>query len=267
MFDCDIFLTSMLRHYSVGIVAANKELSSNEIEVTPIEHLPFVNGQLTNTGTSITASGTDINGAAYQTQVASSVTVKATWLKLSQGNRITSPDVRRGAYVQLWQFGDADKYYWTILLDDSNIRKLETVTHAYSGTADESENLDATNSYYHEVSTHQGLITLHTSAANNEFTTYDIQLNAAEGYFRFQDGVGNVIIVDSTQNLFSYANSDGSLLQVLGTAMQFTAPDSINMKTKNFELQTQTMAVQASDSVTVNATNLIDMEAATIDIN
>lgn len=246
--------TSGLRFYSMGVVAANKLRTSKVIEVTPIEHLPFVDGQLTDTGSSVQAQGTDVNGAAYNTQVATAVTIQATWLPEGESNRQTAPDVRRGAYVKLYQYADADQYYWTTSgLPDQ--RKLETVVHAWSGSEDESADLDHTNSYYKELSTHDGHITWHTSKANGEFTTYDIQLNTKEGYFRFQDGVGNWMVIDSTQNLFQYGNSDQSLLQVLGRTMQFTALDSIGFKTKAFTLDADDTFVLNTKQSTITSTN------------
>lgn len=246
--------TSSLRFYSMGVVAANKLRTSKVIEVTPIEHLPFVDGQLTDTGTNVQAQGIDINGAAYNTQVATAVTIQATWLPEGDGNRVTAPDVRRGEYVKLYQYADADQYYWT----SSGLpgqRKLETVVHAWSGSSDERANLDYTNSYYKELSTHDGHITWHTSKANGEFTTYDIQLNTKEGYFRFQDGVGNVLIIDSTQNLLQYTNSDGSLLQVLKNTMQFTAPESIGFQTKKMTVDATDQFILNTKQSTVTSTN------------
>jgi hypothetical protein len=244
---------SQLKFISNGIVAANKLPSTNDIEVVPIEKLPFVNGQLTDAGTNVAASGANVDGAAYNTQVASSNTVKATWLKLGVGNRMTSPDVRRGATVALYQFADADQYYWTTLLDDSSLRKLETVVWAFSGTSDESKGTDASSSYYLEVSTHQGLITLHTSKANGEPYGYDIQLNTKEGYFRMQDDIGNYLILDSTQNHFELGNGDQSLLQMLKQKIAIETQDSIAMKTKNFSLQAQQSTI-ASNTLGIQAT-------------
>jgi hypothetical protein len=241
--------TSMLRFYSMGLVAANKALNSNIIEVTPIEHLPFADGQLTDTGTSIQAQGTDVNGAQYSTQLASSLTIPATWTPEGSPNRVTAPDVRRGEYVKLYQFGDADKYYWTTSGLPAQ-RKLETVTHAFSGSSDEAADLTHENSYYHEVSTHQGTITLHTSQSNGEFTTYDIQLNAKEGYFRMQDGVGNYIIMDSTQNHFEYGNSDESLFQVMGKTMKLATVDSIDLQTKALGIKADTVTAAIGTSTT-----------------
>jgi hypothetical protein len=237
---------SQLRFYSVGVVANNKPMSSDEVEVTPIEHLPFVDGQLTDAGTPVQAQGTDNAGGQYSTQVASSVTIKATWLKLGQGNRKTSPDIRRGAQVALYQFGDADTYYWTTMLDDSSLRKLETVVWAFSGTSDESKSTDADSSYYIEISTHTGMITLHTSKANGEPYGYDIQLNTKEGYFRMQDDIGNYALLDSTQNHFEFGNGDQSVLQILKQQMALTTQDSIALKTKRFSLDTQTATINSN---------------------
>lgn len=246
--------TSGLRFYSMGVVAANKLRSSKVIEVTPIEHLPFVDGQLTNTGANVSAQGTDVNGAAYNTQVATAVTIQATWLPEGDSNRMTAPDVRRGEYVKLYQYADADQYYWTTSGLPAQ-RKLETIVTAYSGSSDESADLDHTNSYYKELSTHDGHITWHTSKANGEFTTYDIQLNTKEGYFRFQDGVGNVLIIDSTQNMLQYTNSDGSLLQVLKNTMQFTAPESIGFQTKKMTANVSEQFILNTKQSNITSTN------------
>lgn len=244
---------SQLRFFSVGVVANNKPMSSNEIEVTPIEHLPFVDGQLTDAGTSVQAQGTDNAGGQYSTQVASSVTVKATWLKLGVGNRMTSPDVRRGAQVSLYQFGDADTYYWTTMLDDSSLRKLETVVWAFSGTADEGAATNSDSSYYLEISTHTGMVTFHTSKANNEPYSYDIQLNTAEGYFRMQDDIGNYLLLDSTQNHFEMGNGDQSVLQILKQTMMMQTQESMAIKTKNFSLDAQTSNI-TSNTLGIKAT-------------
>ncbi|MGF6604354.1 hypothetical protein P3T23_009109 [Paraburkholderia sp. GAS448] len=231
---------SHLQPVSIGIVAENKLPSSNLIEVTPIEKLPFVDGELTQTGTTLSASGTDVNGAAYSTQVASSTTIKAEWLREGESNRVSAPDVRRGARVKLYQFADSDRYYWTVCGDDSSLRKLETVTHAWSGTQDESAKLDPSNSYFFQVSTHTGLVTLTTSKANGEAHAYGIQLNTREGYLRIQDDIGNYLILDSTQNLFEIGNGDQSLLQMMQTRLSILTQDEIDIRTTNLNIEANT---------------------------
>jgi hypothetical protein len=231
---------SHLQPVSIGIVAENKVPSSNTIEVTPIEKLPFVDGELTQTGTTLSTSGTDVNGAAYSTQVASSSTIKAEWLREGESNRVSAPDVRRGARVKLYQFADSDRYYWTVCGDDSSLRKLETVTHAWSGTQDESAKPDPSNSYFFQVSTHTGLVTLTTSKANGESHAYGIQLNTREGYLRIQDDIGNYLVLDSTQNLFEIGNGDQSLLQMMQTKLSILTQDEIDIRTTNLKIEANT---------------------------
>lgn len=231
---------SHLQPISIGIVAENKLPSSNTIEVTPIEKLPFVDGELTQTGTTLSTSGTDVNGAAYSTQVASSTTIKAEWLREGESNRVSAPDVRRGARVKLYQFADSDRYYWTVCGDDSGLRKLETVTHAWSGTQDESAKPDPSNSYFLQISTHTGLITLTTSKANGEPYGYGIQLNTKEGYLRIQDDIGNYLVLDSTQNLWEIGNGDQSLFQMMQTKLAIMTQTEIDIKTTNLNIQANT---------------------------
>jgi hypothetical protein len=137
------FITSKLRFYSIGIVAENKLLSSHEIEVTPVEELPMTNGELSANSVDYKGKAVDAGGKAYSASTESQVTLKASWLRFGSSNRLTSPDVRRGEVVMIYQFGDADKYYWVVLKDDSKLRKLETVIWAISATKDETKPTDA----------------------------------------------------------------------------------------------------------------------------
>ena len=121
---------SKLRFYSIGVVASNKALSSNVIEVTPIEELPMLDGEIDSNTTNETAKGVDASGKNYQSSVTMGNSIQAEWLRLGSANRMTSPDVRRGESVIIYQFGDADKYYWNTLKNDSQLRKLETVVYA-----------------------------------------------------------------------------------------------------------------------------------------
>jgi hypothetical protein len=166
------------------------------------------------------------------------LTVKATWLPIGDSNRITSPDVRRGEKVDIFKFGDADKYYWNTRGMNSKLRKLETVVWGFSATTDESEDLTADNFYYIEVSTHQKHIHLHTTTANGEPYAYDIQLNTDKGYFSIQDDIGNSVTMDSEAHELLMQNVDGSFIDikaenVTGHAVQdmnFTAGGNISFK-------------------------------------
>lgn len=244
---------SKMRFYSIGIVAENKKLSSNEIEVTPIEELPFLDGELNSKGTEYKGSAQDVSGRHYETKVSTHVTIKAVWLRFGDANRLTSPDVRRGEAVMIFQFGDADKYYWITLKQDSNLRKLETVVWAISATRDEKAATDADHSYYLEMSSHTKMVHFHTSKADGEPFAYDIQINTKVGAILITDDAGNFISLDSSERRLEMKNSDGSHIDMDKTNLTITTTDSITMNTDKLTVKTNTTTMDGSSSFRVTS--------------
>lgn len=187
---------SKLVLYSYGVVAANKPLTTNTIEVTPMETVSMSNGELTDNLNSSNTKGKDADGSSFETTVKSAATVTARWLPFSS-NRKTSPDVRRGEKVAIWKFADADKYYWSELEYEAKLRKLETVIYSFSATEDEKEESTSETTYFLEISTHTKMIHLHTSVSNGEPFGYDIMLNTKDGTFQLRDTIENMIFLDS----------------------------------------------------------------------
>ena len=238
---------SKLHFYSLGIVGANKALNSMEIEVTPTEELTMLDGEVNSDQTNVTSTGEDVGGNAYSTTVATANTIKATWLKIGVGNRLTAPDVRRGAAVVIYQFGDSDTYYWCTLQDDSQLRKLETVIWGFSGTTDEDAKNDASNMYYMEISTHKQMVTFHTSKANGEFCMYDFQFNTKDGKVILTDDVGNWFMLDSAAHTLHMENVDGSIIDITKKIATITTLDQINMKSTNqINMETDTITIKAN---------------------
>lgn len=254
---------SQLKLYSLGKVGANKVLGSQDIEVIPTETLPMLDGELTDNQTTVTSKGTDSQGNAYSLSLNTTATLKATWINLDNTNRTTAPDVRRGENVLIWQFADQDKYYWSTGIATPNLRKLETVIHAYSDTQDESATSGPDTTYYFEVSTHRGIVHMHTSKSNNEPFVYDFQLNAAEGSWVFQDDIGNYVSMDSKNVRIEMKNSDGSWIDMNHKVIDITAPDTVNITA-----QTGNVNISAGTDVTINAaSNITSKAGATITLN
>lgn len=207
---------SKMMPYSIGIVAANKELDSKEIEVVATEMFPMYGGEITDNVSNIETKGESADGTNYESKLKATVSIKATWLPMHGSNRITAPDVRRGEIVQLYQFGDVDKYYWATLKDDLHLRKLETVIWAFSNTSKEDQKPTYDSTYFVEVSTHKSLIHLHMSDSNGEVTTYDMQFNGKEGYVVLQDGIGNYIKLSSLDKQFHVETAEGSFVDLTG---------------------------------------------------
>lgn len=249
--------------YSLGEVAVNKKLDSRLIEVTPTEHLSFVDGQLTDNLTTQTSQGTDAQGNAYTTSVDTSVTVEAEWLNFTEPNRTTAPDVRRGESVLIWRYADSDKFWWTCNVARPDLRKLETIVHAYSDTTDESVKSGPDTTYYMEISTHRGIIHIHTSKSNGEPFVYDMQLNCKDGSFLFQDDIGNYWSMDSKNVRHEFKNSDGSWIDMNRKIINIFAPDTVNITADKGNIN-----MKAGTDITHNAgSNITSKAGATITLD
>lgn len=224
---------SKLHFHSLGIVAVNKPLDSHDIEVTPIEDLPMVDGELSDNLQEFSAKGKAPDGSSYETSADTSVTIKATWYPIHTSNRVTSPDVRRGEPVVIYRFGDTDKYYWVTQQYDLSLRKLETVIFVLSNTQDEDKAATFENSYFFEWSTHSKRMRIHTSKSDGEPFAYDIELNAKDGFLQIQDDIGNIISLDSAKVRMELINSDGSHIDMDRKVISVYAPDTINLTADN----------------------------------
>lgn len=244
---------SKLHIYQLATVAANKPLTSKEIECTPMEEAPMMDGELTDDTGTYKASAQDSDGAAYDVEMKTTGTVKATWLPLGGSNRMTAPDVRRGELVVLYRFADTDKFWWTTLKDDMKLRKLETVIYAFSATTDEKAEHTSENMYFLEISTHHKLVHFHTSKANGEPYMYDIQINTKDGFIQIQDDIGNFFRFDSKEHQIEMVNVDGSKVEINKKNIFLESTDLIAMKSKKIT-QDSTTNIVKSDTLDITAT-------------
>ena len=237
-------MASKLLPVSLGQVAAHKELNSVFIEVYPLENNPIASGELTATQAEYKASVTSKTGAVSESSVATAPTWKAQWLPIGDSNRQTPPDVRRNELVMIYQFADMDGYYWATLASDLNFRKLETVVWAFSATKVEGEKPNHDNCYFVEISTHKGLIHIHTTTANGEVCGYDIQLNTKEGRFVLADTFGNELLIDSPEHQFRLTNASGSVIDLHKLILAMQVSEKITMSTDNYEVLAKKMTMK-----------------------
>lgn len=254
---------SRFKIYSLGIAAENLTPGSKTLQVTPIEHLVFLDGEIKSQPTDLTVNGTDATGQATKTTVTMDNAVEATWFPW-HSNQITAPDIRRGERVLLWRYADRDTYLWTDTALDRDLRKLETVTYAWNATQDESDNTQSpTNHYYAEVSAHKGAITLGTSKANGEKTAYTIQLNCKDGTFTLADDLGQIVFMDSVNHVIHAINADKSEVTLSKQVITIQCQDTLNLTAlKTFNLNTQTLNVKA-ETITVNASSSVKVTTQT----
>lgn len=249
-------MPSKLVPVSLGKVAAHKVLNSVFIEVYPMEENPIVSNELTDKQAEYKATVSNKAGATSESTVATSATWKAQWLPIGDANRQTAPDVRRNELVMIYKFADMDGYYWATLASDLNFRKLETVVWAFSATKQEDAEPSPDNCYFIEISTHKGLMHVHTTTANGEYCGYDIQLNTKEGKFVFTDTVGNELLIDSAEEQFLFKNASGSVIDLHKLSLLMSVADNVKVKTKNYEVLADTMSMKGKTlNVTADTTN------------
>lgn len=266
---------SKLKIYSLGIVAENKLPSSKEVEVTPIEEMPMLDGELAPVATDYNAKATDALGSSYEDTVELTTTIKAKWLPIGAANRVSAPDVRRGEMVVIYKFGDTDKYFWTTLNEDLKLRKLETVIYAFSGTTNEGAEINADTFYFIEISTHKKLITLHTSKDNGEPFSYDIQLDTNNGKLVITDDVGNYVLLDSSQTQIVLRNVDETTFDMKGPNLDITVPQTYTVKCKDYKLDASssvdiksgTTKVQSSGGTQIKDSSSIQIQSSATSIN
>lgn len=225
---------SKLRFFSYATVAANKKLDSDLIEAVPHEQNPLLDGELTDDLETIKASGKDKDDTGYETEVETTTSVKAKWLSFTDTNRLTSPDVRRGEEIVLWQFGDTDQYWWTTLHQDKKLRRLETVIYGFSNNSEENIENSHDSMYWLEISTHRKLVRFHTSKNDGEPFTYDIQLDTKKGNLTIEDDDGNYIFLDSKERHIKLKNKDESIVELDKKIINFKSIEEVNIETKRY---------------------------------
>lgn len=254
---------SKFKIYSIGVVAANKEIGEDNCEITAIELNPMLNGELTDQVDDYTAKGVDVHGSTYEIGTKVGVTVTAKWLPVGQGNRMTPPDVRRGEEVIIYNFGDdTNTFWWNTRSNDMRFRKGETVVYGFSATQDETVTPGPENMYLLEISTHMKRIRLITSKAMFEPFAYTIELNTGEGFFTIKDDSGNRILLDSKARTVRLENADGSFFDLTKDVMEAFAASSITHKTKDYIVESETFTLKASSSVDIE-TKTMETEATT----
>ena len=237
---------SVFKIYSVGIAVENKKLSSKTLEICPIEHMGYVNGELTSDRESHADEGVDHLGNKYTSKVESSNGIMATWLPFVS-NRVTAPDIRRGERVLLWRFSDNDEYYWTPMGLDDHLRRRETVIIAYSNDDDESvTEFNPDNCYYQEISTHNGLWTISTSKSNGEPFAYVAQINAKEGRVVITDDKDNSFEMNSNRSMLSLENNSGSSFTIEGADIRIIAKGKLKIQALETEIKTSKFTLSSA---------------------
>lgn len=247
---------SVFQTVGVGVIAANIEIMAKEVEITPTEWLPMHDGEMVSNAVKMQHKSKDMDGNETQGMIIADQVIKATWLP-SSSNRLTAPTVRRGEHVEILSSTDgSDKYYWRSMGLDDHLRKKETIIFGISNTEDESiTELKPENMYWIEFSTHSKRLAFSSSKSDGESYQHELFIDTANGEFTYTDDIGNLINVQSANNLIHLQNAMGTFLKLDQKDIKFYAPqDMLGEIARN-------ITVKAGKNINVKAGENIDMVA------
>lgn len=256
--------TSKLFIRSMGRAAQNIDGVNPLLEIIPIEDLGYVHGEINVDRELLIASGVDMMGNSFVTQIETSNVILAEWMSLGS-NRASPPSVRRGERVIIWQYGDFDKYYWTTCGFDENLRRLETAIWRFSNTRDEKEtDLTAENSYWWEVSTHRKHLTLMTSVSDGEKHKYTIQIDTANSKLLITDDQDNYFEIDTPAKKMTMKNTSNSYVILNDKNIEINAPEKITITCTDLDVKSSaTTSFDAGTTTAMTSGTTTTMKAGT----
>ena len=250
----DTSKSSGLKLYSLGIVTKAKVRGDDFIEVTPIEDFSMDKGGLSPDSKEYKVSTPDQHGVSKPSSIKGGSVIKAKWVPFGHSNRETSPDVQPSETVILFRFADTSDYYWTTMMREPELRRLETVRYAFSNQPSGLAPYDNDSSYWFEVNTADKTITLHTSDNDGEVVKYDIELDTRNGTLEIKDDLGNNIFLESVEGRLTTTTAN----EVIVNTQRFVINAS-----QSIEFNTPTITTN-SESSTINASEHTENAASTV---
>lgn len=251
-------------HYiGMGLVAENKPLGTKVVLFTPYEDNPIQTDDLVSENNRLSSKYRDANGVEQTATLYTNSARPAIWLG-DDSSRLTSPDVRRGEKLRLYQYADQDVIYWKEMGDGKRKRRGETIVLGASGRLDMPDSgLDddedaIQNSYRVEMSGHKRIINIATSAANKEVSVYNLLLDGGNGIISLNDADGNELVLDTQNKRWALRNNEGSYVVLdkknilIGSedGVYMQAENKIAIETKQFYLNCEEMFLNVSKQIT-----------------
>jgi hypothetical protein len=190
-----------LNIYSIGVVAVDKVADNLYVEVFPLEILPTVADDLSKQ-IEESASTEDIYGMVNEVKITKGYTIRCKWLPISNDDRLTPPDVRKGERVVIYRTYNTDIFFWDIIGSSKQHRGLEHIVWQFSNKKEFNVLPTPESAYTFTLSTRDKLIELKTVETDNEKTSYTLTLNTGEGISEFIDTHGNNFKLDSVNDVF-----------------------------------------------------------------
>lgn len=222
--------------FCIGTVMSDLIKGNTPIDILPHELITNIDGDVgERDNVSKTVNTSD--GKVHNVNLDKGNVITAIWLS-NNSNRVTPPNVRKGEKVEVYRYGDSDKYYWKTMSPELDIRKLEHVKYVFvndSGTAP--VQIDDSNSYSFTVSTLNKFIKIHTADNNGELTTYDLEIDTKEGKVKLLDGKGNFFELDSSQDAMTLKTNN---------KLDIITDNEVNVKSTNVNVDADVVTIRSN---------------------
>lgn len=241
-------------HYiGMGTVSENKPLGTRVILYRPVEENPLTPGDLVSENLRLESKFKDSAGIEKTATLYTNPARDALWLP-DDTFRITAPDVRRGEKVRLYRYADQVQVYWKEMGDGKGKRRGETVILGASGRLDlpnstkKEDDAIIEEHYRIEMSGHQRIINISTSAVNKEISVYSLLLDGGNGIISLADGEGNELTLDTQAKRWALRNSEGSYIVLDKKNIMIGSEDSVFIQSDSkIAIQTEQFFLKCTD--------------------
>jgi len=255
---------NLINWLGVGTVAATKQTNTGEIMVHVPKDSPMADGRTVATTETKEESAINANGEPIKVTALISNVKPAKWNAFGEPNRLTAPMVREGSQVSLYQVGGQSTLYWTTSGFSAETHRLETIVWGFQAnpTLDENTEFNVDNFYTMIMDTAKGEATLRTSQSNGEKSGFEVRVSGQTGRIEMVGTNKSAFVMDDFNSKFIYTNKEQTLIAVDKKKVVIDAPDSIlfngensvSIKTKIFNLQTEEINIQANTAKIAIAT-------------
>lgn len=194
MSDIDV---SRFQLVSIGIALSNVDKNGDEITVLMLEKTFGLNDEINHEQKDDTVVYKDHDEESVTLQFKTSGGVKAKWMRMSQPNRATAPNIRRGAKVLVYQFDKTDKYFWEVYENNARLMATEHIVYRFKASNKDDQEPSLDNCYWFAVSTVDRQVIFETSKANGEKTKWHLSFDNNTGLFTVRDENGTGFQIDS----------------------------------------------------------------------
>ena len=242
-------MASTFEFYSLGLLVEDVRKDDPYVKVNPIETLPTTQGDAKvkegSSGSFKTSSGGVDNFTANK-----SGTVTAKYIPLGNPNG-TVPMMGSGEMVIICRYGGGDHFMWIPCSNSVKDRTVEHFLMMASAKPSRGGANSSANTYYVKADTDLKFLRLHTSNANGELATFDVELNGKDGLLTITDDKDNDIVIKSVAGEMDV--NINNKVNVKTKEITFTGADKVLNKTKDFTIEC------SSFTVTNGANELIDV--------